>query len=67
MREYPVRKCSKMKATLLVHRRKGWERVLSVRRWGKNWMVTTEKGYFVVDGDYLLHKPNAKELKSLMS
>lgn len=65
MRDYPVRKCTKMKATLLVFRKKRWERVTNVRRWGKNWMVTTEEGEFVVDGDYLLHKPNAKELKSL--
>jgi RNase P/RNase MRP subunit p29 len=67
MRDYPVRKCTKMKSPLLMYRKKKWERVTEIRKWGKNWAVSTEGGTFVVDGNYLLHRPNATELKSLLS
>lgn len=67
MKDYTVRRASKLKGPLLVFRKNRWELVTEIRKWGKNWQVTTDHGYFVVGDEYLIHKPNAKELRQLLS
>jgi len=57
MRTVPVSRVRRQKGPFFLTNSRGRHRVASVRRWGKNYAVTTEDGHFyVIAGTYLLER-----------
>lgn len=65
MRDYPVRRAMRMKGPFYFQRKDGLEQVIGIRRWAKDYMVTTENGDWVVSGDRFVHKLSSSERSKL--